>query len=65
MNALAVTRNGMPATFRPESLTPREVATSRVLPELEGFGFRSGSEINSLPFFFSTIIAVLLSRLIL
>jgi hypothetical protein len=62
MNAFAVTSNGIPATFTPEFLTPRDVATSRVLPELERFGFRSGSEIKSLPFFFSTIIVVLLFR---
>jgi hypothetical protein len=60
MNALSVTRKGIPAIFKPESLTPREVATRRVLPELESFSFRIGSEIKSLSFFFSTIIAVLL-----
>lgn len=64
MNAFAVTRKGIPAIFTPVFLTPREVATSRVLPELEGFGFRKGSEIKSLPFFFSTIIVVLRSRVI-
>jgi hypothetical protein len=62
MNAFALTRTSLPRIFTLDCLTPRVLATNKVLPDFDGAGFRSLSEIRSLPFSTSTFMSS--SRLI-
>jgi hypothetical protein len=54
MNAFAFTRTHLPLTCTPDRLTPRVVATSKVLPDFDAVGFHSLSEMMNLPFLIST-----------
>lgn len=56
MNAFALIRTRLPRIFTFEDLTPCVLARSKVLPDFDGFGLCSFSEISSLPLFISTFI---------
>ena len=54
MKACAITRTRSPRIFTVDRLTPRVLATSKVLPDFDGAGFRNLSEMMILPFLTST-----------
>ena len=54
MKACPMMRTHLSPIFTVDRLTPRVLATSKVLPDFDGAGFRSLSEMMILPFLTST-----------